>query len=154
PRHGAHRRTRVPADRGRARAGVERDRAGDLQPGLRVHPVRVRHGPGLAAGGRGPAGLARAGAGGPARTGGALVPLFAPFRRATAGERVVQAGAWVVAGLAAAVSLGPFVLLVAGSFGDVTDWWAKKPWPDLSWAFRTGRREAAFYALKYEYWTW
>ena len=82
------------------------------------------------------------------------MPLFSPFRRAAPGERVVQAGAWLAVAVAVLLSLWPFCFLVATSFGDVTDWWAGRTWPDFRFLANRTQRYGYYLAVKYEYWTW
>jgi len=80
------------------------------------------------------------------------VPLFLPFRRSAVHERVVQAVAYPLTLVLAAMVLVPFVMTLALSLGDVDDYWNGRKWPDLRHLRNANRMYIQHLATRYDYW--
>ncbi len=83
------------------------------------------------------------------------MPLLLPFRRAGYQERALQIVLYPTVVALAIFILLPFVLMIALSFGDPTDWWRGRKWPDLRYLVNGNHRYVYYLGLKYDYWaTW
>jgi len=80
------------------------------------------------------------------------LPLLLPFKRAGNRERVFQLALYPGIVALAALILFPFALMFSLSFGDPSDWWRHRKWPDLSYLFSAKRMYVYYLALKYDYW--
>jgi len=79
------------------------------------------------------------------------MPLFLPFRRAGTHEKVLQISAYSVAILMAMLVIAPFFYLFMLSFGDISDSWAFKKWPDLRYLTQSKRMYTHYIATKWDY---
>jgi len=79
------------------------------------------------------------------------MPLFLPFRRAGVHEKVLQISAYSIAVGMALLVVAPFIYLFILSFGDVSDAWALKKWPDLRHLVDSKRMYTHYVAAKWDY---
>ncbi len=80
------------------------------------------------------------------------MPLLLPFKRAGIHERVFQATIYPGIALLACLILAPFALMGALSFGDPTDWWAGRRWPNLTYLVNPKRLYVYYLTIRYDYW--